>query len=236
MKIALCILTLNEIECVGQIVPMLQSLSNKEQAFDFIYVIDGGSTDGTLEYFQSLNIPILGQSKKGRGEAFQIAFEKIQCDAFIFFSPDGNEDVQDLFKFRPLIEAGHDLIIASRMMKGSFNEEDVHFFKPRKWANNIFNLAANILFRKNGVYVSDSINGYRAITKSASKELELDAPDYTIEYQMTIRAMVKKMSIVEFPTYEGQRVGGSSQAKSIPTGIKFIRCLWKETKRKFFTQ
>lgn len=37
--------------------------------------------------------------------------------------------------------------------------------------------------------MSDSINGYRAITRRAWRALALDAVGYTIEYQGTIRAM-----------------------------------------------
>ena len=87
---------------------------------------------------------------------------------------------------------------------------------------------ANITFRRNGSYITDSINGYRAITKSAVKSLSLDATDYTIEYQMTIRAFKKKLSISEFPTIEGKRLFGETQAKSIPTGLKFLKCYFRE--------
>ena len=109
------------------------------------------------------------------------------------------------------------------MMKESVNEEDAQFFKWRKWANNIFNFAANLAFRRSGTYITDSINGYRAITKTAAQQLELNAHDYTIEYQMTIRALKMKLRIIEFPTIEGERIAGETGAPSIPTGLRFIR-------------
>ena len=82
--------------------------------------------------------------------------------------------------------------------------------------------------RKVGPFVTDSINGYRAITRRAANSLKLDALDYTIEYQMTIRALKKKMAIVEFPTREGQRVAGETGAARFPTGLRFLRRLWAE--------
>ena len=87
---------------------------------------------------------------------------------------------------------------------------------------------ANITFRRSGQYITDSINGYRAITKDAAQSLKLDAIDYTIEYQMTIRAFKKRLNIVEFPTIEGKRLFGETQAKSIPTGLKFLKCYFRE--------
>src|SRR5262249_54031473 len=142
----------------------------------------------------------------------------------------GNEDPTDLPKFRHHLEAGADLVIASRMMTGAVNEEDHQFIRTRKWANNGFNLLANLAFRKQGPYVTDSINGYRAVTARTAQILKLDSRDYTIEYQMTMRAMKHRLNIVEFPTIEGQRVAGESGAPSIATGLRFIRKLWSETR------
>jgi glycosyltransferase involved in cell wall biosynthesis len=226
-KIALCILTRNELECLNIIFPKIPK-PGADAGYDAIYAIDGGSTDGTVEFFKKNNIPVLSQSKRGRGEAFLTAFKEIEADAFLFFSPDGNEEIQDLAKFRSYLETGADIVIASRMMKGAINEEDHQLFKWRKWANNAFNLMANLFFRHNGPFITDSINGYRAITKKATQVLNLDAFDYTIEYQMTIRALKNKLNIIEFPTIEGQRVAGETGAQSIPTGIRFIKRFFTE--------
>jgi glycosyltransferase involved in cell wall biosynthesis len=201
---------------------------SREAGFDEIVAIDGGSTDGTVEFYRDRNVRVLGQSSRGRGEAFLLAFRELQSDAFIFFSPDGNEDPADLPKFRRHLESGADLVIASRMMAGAVNEEDHQMLRLRKWANNGFNLLANLMFRKQGPYVTDSINGYRAITAPAARILQLDSRDYTIEYQMTIRAMKHRLNVVEFATIEGQRVAGETGAPSISTGVRFIKKLWTE--------
>lgn len=231
MKITLVLLTRNERACVEIVYPTLPP-PGAHSGFDEIYVVDGGSTDGTREFFEQHGVRVIGQSERGRGHAFQIAFQRIDADAFIFFSPDGNEDPRDLPRFRPALENGADLVIASRMMRGAHNEEDEQLLKWRKWANKAFNLLANLAFRRNGPYVTDSINGFRAITRAAAAKLALDASDYTIEYQMTMRAMQNGLSIVEFPTHEGQRVAGETQAASIPTGIRFLRAFGRELKRR----
>lgn len=230
MRITLCVLTRNERPCLEVVMPRVPP-PGPTAGFDDIVAIDGASTDGTLEYFDQHGIRVVAQSRRGRGEAFLLAFTEVEADAYIFFSPDGNEDPADLPRFRPLLEAGNDLVIASRMCAGARNEEDAHLLRPRKWANNAFNLAANLAFRRSGAYISDSINGYRAITRGAAQRLALDASDYTIEYQMTMRALRAGLRIAEFPTIEHPRVAGDTQASSIPTGLRFVRAFWNELRR-----
>ncbi len=227
MKTSLCILTKNELPCLEVVLPDVINACKKYN-IEYIYAIDGGSIDGTVEFFKKNNIKVLSQKNRGRGDAFHLAFKEINSDLYIFYSPDGNEDINDVYKFVEYVNQGADIVIASRMMKDSYNEEDENLLRLRKWANNIFNIMANIAFRRSGKYITDSINGYRAITKDAVRSLKLDAIDYTIEYQMTMRAFKKRLNIVEFPTIEGKRLFGETQAKSIPTGLKFLKCFFRE--------
>jgi len=94
-------------------------------AFDVVYGIDGGSSDGTLDVYSKNGVEVISQSKRGRGEAFLEAFRKIKADAYIFFSPDGNEDPDDLPKFsKALKNEGADLVIASRMLRSRYITKD----------------------------------------------------------------------------------------------------------------
>jgi glycosyltransferase involved in cell wall biosynthesis len=220
MKVSLIILTFNERNCLDAVIPRIP-----HDAVDEILVVDGGSTDGTVEYFRERNIRVIGQTERGRGAAFFVAAKEATGDTLIFFSPDGNENPDDIPKFRDHLLAGADMVIASRMMKGAFNEEDVSWFRPRKWANQFFNALSNIFFRRSGQWVTDSINGFRAVTKKAFAEMKPDSTGFSIEYQMTIKAFKKRLRIVEFPTHEGSRIAGKTKAPSVRTGLHFIYLL-----------
>lgn len=223
MKITLVFLTLNEIVGLEKLfsdVPL--------KSVDEVFAIDGGSTDGTVEFFKKHKITVHSQAVKGRGEAFRVAFKKAKGDALIFFSPDGNEDPLDIPKFRSFLEEDNDIVIGTRMIKGAHNEEDELFFPIRKWVNNLFTLIANILWNRSGKYVTDTINGYRAITKKAWNLLALDGPGYTIEYQGSIRAMKLGLKIKEFPTFESNRIDNGLGSPSFYTGLAFLRLLTYE--------
>ncbi len=222
-KTTLIILTRNEITGLRALIKSIPL-----EAVSEYFAIDYRSTDGTVEYFKKYKIPVVAQTKPGRAEAFRIASQKAHGDILIFFSPDGNEDPKDIPRLMRAVAGGADLAIASRFMKTSRNEEDDQFFKPRKWANQAFTWLANVFFRKHGPYVTDSINGYRAITKKAFLTLELDAQGFAIEYQMTMRAMKKRLTIKEIPTTEGDRIGGKSGSAAVPTGLSFISYFLRE--------
>lgn len=223
MKSSLIILTLNEIEGVRTLYDRIPF-----DAVDECFVVDGGSIDGTVEFFRERGIKVVPQEIKGRGEAFRIAVKRAEGDHLIFFSPDGNEDPGDIPKLLELLAMGYDIAIASRFLPDSQNEEDDLRFPWRAWANRAFTFIANIIWNTNRNYITDTINGYRAIKKEAFNKLNISAPGFVIEYQMSIRAMKLGLKVVEIPTVEGQRIGGVSTAKSIPTGLLFLRFLLKE--------
>lgn len=219
-KTTLIILTRNEIEGVKEIVPKID-----RNTVDEIISVDYNSTDGTVEFLQKHKIKVIKQQKPGRGEAFRIASEQAKNSNLLFFSPDGNEDPKDIPKLISKMDEGFDMVIASRFMKNAHNEEDDQTIKLRKWANQAFTFLANVFWRGR---LTDSINGYRIITKKAFESLRLDGEGFVIEYQMSIRALKLKLRICEIPTYESIRIAGKSGSWAVPTGIQFVIQLLKE--------
>ena len=222
MTKALVLLTFNEAEALPKIFDRIP-----REGVDEFFAVDGGSLDGTAEFLRGRGVRVVGQPRRGRGVAFRVAVEESRADVLVFFSPDGNEDPQDIPRLFAEIERGADMAIASRMMVGAFNEEDVHWWRPRKWVNQTFTLLAN-LFWNRGPYITDTINGFRAVRREAFQKMGCDADGFVIEFQMSIKAMKKKLKVAEIPTREGARLGGRSTAESLPTGLVFLRLLWRE--------
>lgn len=220
---SLILLTLNEIEGSKVMIPKIPRSEIGE-----IIAVDGGSTDGTCEFFKENGIRVVDQqSKKGRGEAFNIAVEVCKGSNIVFFSPDGNEDPQDIPKLFRELEQGAPMVIASRFLPGAKNEEDGKLLPFRKWANQGFGWLANVFFNK-GPYVSDTINGFRGVQKNIFNTLSPSSKGYSIEYELTIHAMKKGFKIAEIPTLETDRVAGETKAGSIKTGLIFLKLFLRE--------
>lgn len=223
LKRALVLLTFNEIEALPKLFDKIPL-----SAADEVFAVDGGSKDGTVEYLKSKNVKVLSQPRRGRGCAFQVAVESTDADVLCYYSPDGNEDPADIPKvFEKLESGGYDLVVASRMSKDAHNEEDEQTIKLRKWVNLAFTFLANVIWNR-GPYLTDTINGFRAVRADSFRRCECRVDGFVIEYLMSIRMMKLGMRVGEIATYESPRLGGQSTAHSWPTGVEFTRHLVRE--------
>lgn len=199
--------------------------------FREVVAVDGGSTDGSREFLAERGIPILDQNIAGRGVAFRVAADACTSERLVFYSPDGNEDPEDIERLDDLILGGARLAIASRFATGAINEEDVSPFRPRAWVNQTLTHIANVCFNTGSPYVTDTINGFRALRRADLLTLDTSVKRFPIEYQISIRAMQRGWPIAEVATHEGQRVGGESKALSWPVGKDHLKVLFSELHR-----
>jgi glycosyltransferase involved in cell wall biosynthesis len=220
----LVILTLNEIEGVTHIFPKLPL-----HLVDEVLVVDGGSTDGTIAFFEARGVRVIRQTRRGRGEAFRLAARDARNDLLVFFSPDGNEEPADVPLLVDGLTQGYDMVIGSRFMAGGCSEDDDKFmFASRRWGNLTFTWLVNVLIPCR-TWLSDSINGFRAVSRDAFGRIQPDAEGYAIEFQMSIRARQLNLRVLELPTREAPRFGkGVSKLSAVPVGLKFLRLLLSE--------
>jgi glycosyltransferase involved in cell wall biosynthesis len=226
MRISLCLMVWNEFEGCTLDVPGLP-----RRAFDEVYAVDGGSTDGTVEYLTAQGIPVHRQPKKGLNAAYVHANEISTCDAVVVFFPKGSTPPEDLLKFRPLLEQGNSLVVASRQIAGSRNEEDDRWFRPRKWMVRALALLTAALWRREGYWVRDVLHGFKGFSRVAFSKMDVLDHGLSIDIEMVARAYRLHLPRAEFPCSERARLHGETHFKAWPTGKKLLAYLWFELRR-----
>jgi len=226
LRLTLCLLTRNEIEGCRSDVPRLPL-----DAFEEVYAVDGGSTDGTVEYLRSRGIVVHPQPVRGYNQAYLCAFGKCTTDALILFHPKGSGDPATVLKFRPLLEQGYDLVIASRMMRGGRNEEDDTPLRPRKWFVLGVGLICAMIWRRKGAIVWDVLHGLRAMRRDRFFAIAPLPSGLSIDLEMVVRSYRHGLRIVEFPVVETPRRGGMTHFKAFPTGKLLLKYLLQELRR-----
>ncbi|MDP3764311.1 MAG: glycosyltransferase family 2 protein [bacterium] len=217
MKITLLAPTLNEIEAVQVVLPKI-----KKEWVDEILVIDGGSTDGTIEYCQNNGYSVYKQKGRGYGQGMKEGMNVAQGDIIIEFPPDGNSPPERILDLISKINEGYDFVIASRYLKGARSYDD-DFLTSK--GNRIFTFLVNLLFRSN---YSDVLIGFRAYRKDAFSKLKMNASGLDWSIQMPIQFAKNKLKVAEIPVDEPKRIGGERKMLPFRTGWKILTLLIKE--------
>jgi hypothetical protein len=117
-------------------------------------------------------------------------------------------------------------------MKGARNEEDVSFFRPRKWFVLGLSLLTALLWRRKGPAVWDVLHGFRGMTVEAFERIGPRDTGVSIDLEMIARAYKMGLTIEQFPTSEAGRIEGATHFPVLKTGLRLLGHLWREIWRR----
>lgn len=202
MKITLLLPTLNEIDGFRAIFPHID-----KSLFDEIMVLDGGSTDGTVELALQQEVTVVTQLRKGLGPGVFDACYTMASDCVIEFSLDGNCLPEHLPELVRKLREGYDVVIVSRYLPPAKSADDT-------WVTKFGNWMFSVMIRFLGRYpVTDSLGMYRGFRTSMVRMPEFEKLLYgpVFEPLTSAFANLKGMKIAEIPGDEPARIGGASK-------------------------
>jgi len=215
MKISIVIPTLNEAENLPTV---LESIPKNIAE---ILIVDGYSTDNTVEIARKYNCKVIFDNK-GKGSAVRKGMKEAKGDIVITMDADCSNVSSELCLLIAGIEAGFDICMGSRYIQGG-GSEDITLI--RKVGNKFFVFLVNLLWN---MHYSDINYGYRSFRKDCIEKLNLESDGFGIESEISIKAAKKKLKVLEIPSYEKQRKSGSGKLRTFRDGLRILNTIIKE--------
>ena len=159
-----------------------------------IVLVDDGSTDGGPRLLNKKNIILLQHRINiGKGAALKTGAEyafRHGADAVIFMDGDGQHTSEDLDNFIDRLKQGDcDAVFGSRNF--SYGVPLIRFI-----GNKVASALISLLF---GIYISDVICGFRAVTKKGYEKIKWVSSGYGVETEMVIRTGRYNLRYTEVP-------------------------------------
>ena len=229
MKTTLIVMTLNEVNGMKAIMPQIHS-----DWCDQIIILDGGSTDGTIEWAREQGYFVYVQKQRGIRFAYREVLPYIEGDVVITFSPDGNSIAALLPDLIAKMKEDYDMVIVSRYLGDAKSEDDDIVTGFGNW---LFTKTVNLL---HGGNYTDVMVMYRAYKTQLIYDLDLDKDEsfalpekmfstiISWEPLLSVRALKRKLKIGEIPGDEPPRIGGERKLQIIRWGAAYYFQFWRE--------
>ncbi len=188
-----------------------------------VYVMDGHSTDKTAEIATANGAMVVQDEGRGKGAAIRQSLNIIPADVVVFMDADGSHDPLDIPRLAlPVTRQETDLCVGSRFSGGS-DELSVSFGQLIRTIGNILmNIAIN---KRWSVELTDTLNGFRAIRRTAALSIGLVAKRHTIEQEMVMKMLRYGYRVSNVPTHEFPRLFGESHIKIGKEWPIFVWCV-----------
>jgi dolichol-phosphate mannosyltransferase len=218
-RVTVAILAKNEEATIADVIRSAYS------RVDEVIVIDGNSTDRTREIAESLGARAYRDGGKGKGDGIRMAIQMASTEAIVFMDADGSHDAGDIASLTdPILSGEAHLVIGSRWLGGSDElGGDISKF-IRSAGSSVITLAINYRW---GLHLTDSQNGYRAISADAARAINLTEDIFTIEQEMIMKCLKHGYKIIEVPAHEYKRRQGESQIVVWKVAHRYVWCLLK---------
>lgn len=220
-RVSVILPTLNEAENLPYVLP---SVAKAATEVNEVILIDGHSTDNTIQVAQRLlpDIKAVKQAGKGKGDALRCGFAASTGEIIVVLDADGSMDPQEIPRFVETLVAGADVAKGSRFIRGGGT---IDITRLRWMGNRMLNIAVNWLFR---IPFTDLCYGYNAFWRECLDFFEVDCDGFEVETQIILRARKANLKIVEVPSYEYPRIYGTSHLRTFRDGWRVLKTIGRE--------
>ena len=196
----LVIPALNEEESLGYVLEKVDPDLLTE-----IILVDGGSSDRTVDIATENGARVFLASQRGYGRACAAGAAQSQGDIIIFMDADGADDPRQIPNLiEPIIQERADLVLGSRLAGNITPGAMPWHQKFGNW------FSAGMIQMLYGLPITD-LSPFRAILRSRLFELNMQEMTYGWPTEMITKSARKGWRIIEVPVDYHPRLGGQSK-------------------------
>jgi len=210
--------TLNEAPTIGSLIRTF-----RERGYRHILVMDGHSSDGTVDIARKEGARVEIQTGLGKGNAIIEAIDLIEHPYVLMLDGDGTYAPEEAeIMLQPLFE-GADHVIGNRLE----NPDAGALTGLNRFGNEVI----NYLFKMaHGAYLYDILSGYRAFTRTSAQMLHLKESGFEIETEMAAEAVRHNQNIAVVPVQYRQRPGTETKLRPLKDGTKIVTTVYRMAK------
>ncbi len=212
--------TLNEAKNLPLVLPFLP-----KNWIDEVILVDGRSTDDTVEVAKRLlpSIKVVLEKGKGKGAAMNAGYRAATGDILIVIDADGSNDPREIPRYVTALLEGADFVKGSRFAPGGGTTDMPRY---RKMGNGALMLTANLLF---GTKFTDLCYGYHAFWRYCLEIVQVENYNgFEIDTALYLQAAQSGLRIVEVPSFEGYRFYGVGKLQTIPDGTRVLLTIFRQ--------
>ncbi len=221
----------SKVELVSVVIPTLNEAGTIQEAIDTIdrfvsypkeiIIVDGNSTDGTLEIVKDTNrCRLIIEPRRGYGLALRTGMKAAKGDVVIMVDADGPYEFRHIDRLvNRLLEKDADMVLATRMYDPNKAMGFLNFL-----GNKVITFTYDFFYSQ---FLSDTQSGFRAIAREKLDSVRFKETDMPFATEMLIQFAREGYNMVEIPSTYKPRTYGKTKLKPFQSGIRIFSTLFR---------
>jgi len=207
--------TLNEAENLPHVLPRIPAI------VDEVILVDGNSTDRTVEVARAAGAEVFNEPHQGKGHVVRRMFTDVEADVYVMVDGDATYDAPSAPKMV-------DLLLRERldMVVGTRVDREVAAYRTGHRTGNW--LLTTFVAQVFGRAFTDMLSGYRVFSRRFVKSFPALSGGFEIETELTVHALELGLPVAEVPTpYYARLSGSASKLNTWRDGFRILHTILK---------
>jgi glycosyltransferase involved in cell wall biosynthesis len=186
-----------------------------------IIVVDGNSTDGTIEIVKDTDFcKLIIEPRRGYGLALRTGMKNAKGNIIVMVDGDGTYEVKHINRMlTKMVEKDVDMVLATRMYDPNKAMGFMNFL-----GNKVITWCFDFFYSQ---FLSDTQSGFRAISHEAIDNVKLTEDDMAYATEMLIKFAKEGYNMVEVPTTYKARKYGKPKLRRFKSGIEIFSTMFR---------